>query len=94
MIETRTGFRVVTGEPSSKDSTVVNRSIFKSKLNLPEPITSHSSNDVKIRGVAPNLLITRLSFVLLEAISHITYVLALPVCEPIGDQRFVSALTK
>ena len=94
MIETRTGFRAVKGEPSSKDSTVVNKSVFKSKLNLPEPITSHSSNDSKICGVVANLLITRLSLVLLEAISHVPYVLALPAWDLIGNQRFVSALTR
>lgn len=85
---------MVKGEPSSKDSTDVNRSVSKYKVNLPELITSRSCNGSKIRGAVPNLLITRLSFVLLEAISHVSYVLALPVWEPIGDQRFVSALTK
>ena len=54
LIATRTKFRVVKGEPRSKDSTVLNRSVVKSKLNLPEPITSHS-NDSKLRGVVPNL---------------------------------------
>jgi hypothetical protein len=94
VIETRTSFRVVKGEPSSEVSPVVNRSVFKSELNVPEPITSHSSNDSKIGGVVPNLLITRLSLVLLEAISYVPDVVALPVWEPIGDQIFVSVLTK
>jgi hypothetical protein len=94
VIETRTSFRVIEGELSSKDLTYVDRSVFKSKMILPELITSHSSNDSKNRGIVPNLLITRLSLVLLEAISHVPYVLALPVWEPIGDQRFVSALQK
>lgn len=67
---------------------------FKSTLNLPELITSRCSNYSKIRGIVRNLLITRLSLVLLEAISHVPYVLVLPVWEPRGDQRFVSALTK
>ena len=74
---------MVKGEPSLKDSTVVNRPFLKSKLYLPEPITSHSSNDSKIDGVVPNLLITRLSLVFLEATSHVPYVLSLPVWEPI-----------
>lgn len=85
---------MIKGEPSSKDSTVVNRSVFKSELTLPELITGHSSNDSNICGIVPHLLITRLSLVLLEAISHVRYILALPVWEPIGDQRFVSALAK
>jgi len=70
VIETQTSLRVVKGEPSSKDSTVVNRSVSKSKLNLPEPITNHSSNDSKINEsmwiyyivIAVNLLHVSVTF--------------------------------
>lgn len=61
LIATRTKFRMIKGEPRSNDSTVLNRSVVKSKLNLPEPITSHS-NDSKLRWVLPSLPECLLSF--------------------------------